>query len=119
MTKKYSVLIVDDERKIRAILAQILSDEGYTVEEAENGEEALICTDSFDPELILMDQNMPGMDGIETMVRIREKYPERTVIILTAYGSIPLAVDAMKKGAYDYISKPFDNDERSTGYQDQ
>jgi len=105
------ILIVDDEPKIRTILTQILVDEGYTIEDVENGEDALISTDSFDPELILMDQNMPGMNGIETMVRIREKYPERTVIILTAYGSIPLAVEAMKKGAYDYLSKPFDNDE--------
>ncbi len=105
------ILIVDDEPKIRTILTQILLDEGYIVEDVKNGEEALVSTDSFDPELILMDQNMPGMNGIETMVRIREKYPERTVIILTAYGSIPLAVEAMKKGAYDYLSKPFDNDE--------
>ena len=58
-----------------------------------------------------MDQNMPGIDGIETMTRIKGKNPGQTVIILTAYGSIPLAVNAMKNGAYDYISKPFDNDE--------
>ena len=105
------LMIVDDERKIRTILSQILKDEGYTVKAVESGEEALESVDSFDPELILMDQNMPGIDGIETMVRIRENDTERTVIIITAYGSIPMAVDAIKKGAYDYISKPFDNDE--------
>jgi len=88
-----------------------MSDEGYTVMDVESGEKALECVDSFNPELILMDQNMPGMDGIETMACIKGKYPGQTVIILTAYGSIPLAVNAMKKGAYDYISKPFDNDE--------
>lgn len=105
------ILVVDDERKIRTILTRILSDEGYAVHDVESGEEALSVVDSFDPALILMDQNMPGLNGIETMVRIRENNPRKTVIILTAYGSIPLAVEAMKKGAYDYISKPFDNDE--------
>ncbi len=105
------ILIVDDERKIRTILTRILSDEGYTVKAVDCGEKALDIVDSFNPELILMDQNMPGIDGIETMVRIREKNAGRTVIILTAYGSIPLAVNAIKKGAYDYISKPFDNEE--------
>ncbi len=67
--------------------------------------------ESFSPELILMDQNMTGMNGIEAMFKIKEKKPSITVIILTAYGSIPLAVEAMKKGAYDYLMKPFDNDE--------
>jgi len=105
------ILIVDDEKKIRTILAQILSDEGYTAKAVESGEEALNMVDSFEPDLILMDQNMPGMDGIEAMSSIIEKKPEMTVIIITAYGSIKLAVDAMKKGAYDFISKPFDNDE--------
>ncbi len=105
------ILIVDDEKKIRMILSQILSDEGYTVKAVNSGEEALSNVDSYDPALILMDQNMPGMDGIETLVYIKEKNPSITIIILTAYGSIPLAVEAMKKGAYDYLTKPFDNDE--------
>ena len=105
------ILVVDDEKKIRAILSRILSDEGFSVKAVESGEEALNAVDTFSPDLILMDQNMPGIDGIETMVRIKEKIPEVTVIILTAYGSIPLAVEAMKKGAYDYLTKPFDNDE--------
>ena len=109
--KIQKILIVDDERKIRTILSQILTDEGFTIHEVESGEEALNVVDSFDPVLILMDQNMPGLNGIETMERIRKNNPEKSVIILTAYGSIPLAVEAMKKGAYDYISKPFDNDE--------
>ena len=105
------ILIVDDEKKIRTIITQILSDEGYEAKAVESGEEALNVVDSFEPDLILMDQNMPGIDGIETMSKIIEKKPEMTIIILTAYGSIKLAVDAMKKGAYDFISKPFDNDE--------
>jgi DNA-binding NtrC family response regulator len=110
-TASQRILIVDDERQIRTILSTILADEGYTVKTAESGKEALTVVDGFDPELILMDQNMPGIDGIETMSRLREREPGRTIIILTAFGSIPLAVEAMKKGAYDYIAKPFDNEE--------
>lgn len=109
MTQK--ILIVDDEKKIRNILTHILADEQYDTAACANGEDALDCVDTWCPDLILMDQNMPGMDGIETMIRIREKYPSISVIILTAFGSIPLAVKAMKSGAYNYITKPFDNEE--------
>ncbi|MHB9027806.1 MAG: sigma-54-dependent transcriptional regulator [Candidatus Latescibacterota bacterium] len=105
------ILIVDDERKIRSILSRILTDEGYSVKTAENGEEAVGAGSGFRPDLVLMDQNMPGMSGIQAMERIREVNTEVKIIILTAYGSIPLAVEAVKKGAYDYITKPFDNDE--------
>lgn len=105
------ILIVDDENKIRIILKRILSDEGYEVKTAECGEDALDETDAFDPDLILMDQNMPGLDGIETMCKILKKRPDMAIIIITAYGSIKLAVEAMKKGAYNFIAKPFDNDE--------
>ncbi len=105
------ILVVDDERKIRTILAHILSDEGYEVKTAADGEEGLETAREFHPHLVLMDQNMPGMSGIEATGMMREIVPDTRVIILTAYGSIPLAVEAMKKGAYDYISKPFDNDE--------
>jgi len=105
------ILIVDDEKKIRTILTQILLDEGFTVRAAESGEEAVSCVEAFDPALILMDQNMPGIDGIEAMAGIKKRRPRCTVVILTAFGSIPLAVEAMRKGAYDYLTKPFDNDE--------
>ncbi|UCE07955.1 MAG: sigma-54-dependent Fis family transcriptional regulator, partial [bacterium] len=109
MTSK--ILVVDDEKKICSILSQILSEEGYAIQTVGSGESAIEVVDSFRPDLILMDQNMPGMNGIETMVEIKNRHPEITVIILTAFGSIPLAVEAIKKGAYDYLSKPFDNDE--------
>ena len=105
------ILIVDDEKKIRSILTQILNDEGYVTESVGSGEEALDIIDGFNPELIIMDQNMPGINGIETTIRIKEKMPDVTILILTAHGSIPLAVDAIRKGAYDYLSKPFDNED--------
>ena len=105
------ILVVDDEKKIRIILEQILIDEGYEVKTAESGEEGFEIAETFDPDLVLMDQNMPGMDGIETMSKLLEKRSGMTIIIITAYGSIKLAVEAMRSGAYDFISKPFDNDE--------
>ena len=105
------ILIVDDEKRIRTILSQLLRDEGYCVKEAPDGETALATADSFQPDLILMDQKMPGMNGIETMVKIKERNPRQTAIILTAHASVELAVDAIKKGAFDYLSKPFDNEE--------
>ncbi|HUU27300.1 MAG TPA: sigma-54 dependent transcriptional regulator [archaeon] len=105
------ILVVDDEKTIRNILTTLLTDETYTVLAAGSGEESIAVVDSFEPDLILMDQRMPGVDGIEALVRIKEKRPEVTVIILTAHASIELAVEAIKKGAYDYLSKPFDNEE--------
>lgn len=105
------ILVVDDEQKICLIISQILTEEGFTAKTVNSGESAIDLIESFRPDLILMDQNMPGMNGIETMEEIKSRHPEITVIILTAFGSIPLAVEAIKKGAYDYISKPFDNDE--------
>ncbi len=111
MYMSQKILIVDDEQKIRLILTQILKDEGFTVQDVGSGKSAIENVDNLLPDLILMDQNMPGMNGIETMEEIKSRHPEITIIILTAFGSIPLAVEAIKKGAYDYIAKPFDNDE--------
>ncbi len=106
-----NILVVDDEKRIRLILCQLLSDEGYQVTAAASGEEALALADNCEPELVLMDQRMPGIDGIETMVRLRAMRPGLTVIILTAHAALELAVTAIKQGAYDYLAKPFDNEE--------
>lgn len=111
MNEDNRILVVDDEKKIRTILIRILADEGCTVMAVESGEEALQAINGFQPSLILMDQNMPGLNGIETMAAIRENHSAVPVIFLTAFGSIPLAVEAMRQGAYDYLTKPFDNDE--------
>ena len=111
MNEDNRILVVDDEKKIRTILSRILADEGCTVLTVDSGEEALEAIDGFQPSLILMDQNMPGLNGIETMAAIRGNHSAVPVIFLTAFGSIPLAVEAMRRGAYDYLTKPFDNDE--------
>jgi len=108
--KNPQILIVDDEEKIRKVLTRLLEDEDYRVKSVENGQKAIATLNSYKPEIILMDQNMPGPNGIDTMVTIKEKHPSITVIIITAHGEVSLAVDAIKKGAYDYLEKPFDND---------
>lgn len=107
---KEKILIVDDELGIRNILKHMLADEGYIIRTAENGYKGLQLTHEFRPDLILMDQKMPGMSGIETTEKIREHYPNQTIIIITAHGAVSFAVEAIKKGAYDYLEKPFDND---------
>ncbi len=108
--KKTQILIVDDEDTIRKVLTSLLEDEDYRVKSVENGQKAIALLSNFKPDLILMDQNMPGMSGLDALAVIKEKYPLITVIIITAHGEVSLAVDAIKKGAYDYLEKPFDND---------
>ena len=104
------LLIVDDEEGIRLVLESVFSEAGYQVETAVNGLQAMEKMKNFHPEIILLDKNMPYMTGIETLQRIKKHYPNVVVIIVTAYGDVASAVEAMKMGAYDYIEKPFDND---------
>ncbi len=105
------VLIVDDEKKIRNILALLLRERQHTVLQAGTGEEALERAGDFKPELVLLDLKMPGIDGLETLKRLQVQQPNADVIMMTAYGTIRSAVEAMRGGAYDYFTKPFDNDE--------
>ncbi len=106
MTK---VLLVDDEENIRFILQNVISDEGYDVKTAKDGLDALEQIKSFHPEIVLLDKNMPRMDGMKTLQHLRKKFPDTVVIIITAHGDVTSAVEAMKTGAYDYLEKPFDN----------
>lgn len=107
---KPKILIVDDESKIRKVISLLLKDEGFEIKQAENGKEAIEIFPAFQPDVILLDRQMPVMDGLETFGRIKELNPEQIVIFITAFGSISLAVELVKKGAYDFIEKPFDND---------
>lgn len=109
--EKGKILIVDDEERIRNILAMILKDQGYEVETAQDGIEAITRAESFKPYILIVDLQMPRLDGVETILRIRERFPRVVGIILTAHGTIPSAVQAIKQGIYDYIQKPFDNEE--------
>jgi DNA-binding NtrC family response regulator len=101
------VLIVDDEKNIRLTLSQALGGMPFAVETAVNGEEALAKMEEREFALALLDLKMPGLDGMEVLRRIRNKWPTVRVIIITAYGTIESAVEAMKLGALDFIQKPF------------
>lgn len=105
------ILVIDDDRGLRRSLSLILEDAGYTVVQAADGAEGLRMAAAELPAMILCDVRMPEMDGLEFLDRYREKGGAALVLVMTAYGSSDLAVEAMKKGAYDYIPKPFGADE--------
>ncbi|RMF57453.1 MAG: sigma-54-dependent Fis family transcriptional regulator [Calditrichaeota bacterium] len=100
------LLVVDDEKTIRDTLWEILTDEGFTAETAENGEQAveLIAEENFD--LVISDLRLPGMDGLTVLQKTLELSPQTLVVIITAYASVDTAVEALKKGASDYLVKP-------------
>lgn len=108
---EHSILIVDDEENIRHLLSVVLTKAGFDCTSAEDGEKAfaLLAKKPFD--IVLCDVNMPKMTGLELLERLKEKHIETTVIMITAYGSVEGAIEAMQKGAYDYINKPFRSDE--------
>jgi two-component system response regulator AtoC len=105
------VLVVDDEENIRLVLRTLLKKHGYEVEVAEGGEAALAALDAFDPDVILTDVRMPRMGGLDLLAALKAKQHMATVIVMSAFGNVDLAIDAMKAGAYDYVSKPFKPDE--------
>lgn len=113
MSKKISLLIVDDENSVRDSLLNWFIEDGYEVETAENAKKALQLLEAGDYDIIIADIKMPGMDGMELHRRIRAQKKESIVIIMTAFASVDTAVQALKDGAYDYITKPFDPDELS------
>ncbi|MFH1652647.1 MAG: response regulator [Pseudomonadota bacterium] len=102
-----AVLVVDDEKGVCDILKKILLQDGYEVCTATSGARALSLMKGKPADLILLDIKMPGMDGIETLRKLRDFNQDAVVIILTAYGTLGTAREAMQLGAYDYITKPF------------
>ena len=106
-----TILIVDDEKNYPPILAAVLEEEGYEAWTANSGEEALAILDESEVDLVLTDMKMPQMDGIALLEHIKAREADLPVIMMTAYGTVEKAVEAMQKGAYSYILKPFDNDQ--------
>jgi two-component system NtrC family response regulator len=104
-----TILIVDDEKNYPPILSAVLQEEGFETLTAGSGSEALRQLENADVDLVLTDMKMPGMDGISLLELIKQKDPDLPVIMMTAYGTVDKAVEAMQKGAYSYILKPFDN----------
>ncbi len=113
MSGKISILIVDDEESVRDSLYNWFIEDGYEVDCAENAKQALSILESKNMDIILADIKMPGMDGLEMHRRIRSLNKDSIVIIMTAFASVTTAVQALKDGAYDYITKPFDPDDLS------
>ncbi len=105
------VLIVDDEINMRWVLKEALAEAGYEVSAAGSGQEALAEMGQLPASLVVLDLKMKGMDGLATLRRLRERWPDVVVLILTAHGSVPTAVEAMQLGAADYLRKPFDIEE--------
>ena len=110
-----TILIVDDEKNYLLVLSAVLEEEGYEVLTTASSLEALEILKASDVDLVLTDMKMPGLDGIELLEQIKNRDPELPVIMMTAHGTVDKAVEAMQKGAYSYILKPFDN-ERMTLY---
>lgn len=113
MAKKISILIVDDEESVRDSLYNWFIEDGYRVECAENAKRALSMLESDSFDIILADIKMPGMDGLEMLRRIKLLKTDSIVIVITAFATVDTAVQALKDGAYDYITKPFDPDDLS------
>lgn len=104
--KNFKILIVDDEEHFLLLLSNILIDEGYIVKTADRGERALQILENFNADMIITDLKMPDMDGVQLMSIAGAKYPDADFIVITAFATVESAVDAMKKGAVDYITKP-------------
>lgn len=104
MTK---ILVVDDDQDLRENLVEVLSDAGFSLAAAGNGETALAALEQEDFDLVLLDSIMPVMGGLEALPQIKRSHPKAKVIMLTAFSTVDSAVEAMRKGADDYIAKPF------------
>ncbi len=108
---KHKILITDDDLSIRTILQKVLEKEGHSVLTALDGEEGVELAASESPDLVLLDLGLPGIDGLEALRQIKKNDPDMAAIMITAEGSIESAVAAMKAGARNYITKPFNTDE--------
>ncbi|HAJ27145.1 MAG TPA: two-component system response regulator, partial [Syntrophus sp. (in: bacteria)] len=111
MKTKQTILVVDDDRAHRTMLRTLLSGRGYLIHEADDGETAIAAVHNQPFDLILMDIRMLKVSGLEALVEIKAFNPAIPVIIMTAHASLETAVEAVKKGAYDYLQKPLDFDE--------
>ena len=108
---KPRILIVDDEARMVSVVAMALGRAGYECEACASGEAALEALEARGADVVMTDWKMPEMDGIELLRRLRARRPDLPVILITAFASVPSAVAAMREGAFDYVTKPFDNDE--------
>ncbi|WP_300922973.1 response regulator, partial [uncultured Desulfovibrio sp.] len=111
MSEKAHILVIDDEKNYLLVLQTLLEDEGYTVTAISDPETALAFLEESEVDVVVTDMKMPRVSGREVLQRVKKAWPHVPVLIMTAFGSIESAVDVMKYGAFDYITKPFSNDE--------
>src|SRR5689334_11019637 len=111
MSRSGRILVVDDEVNARTALAELLRDEGFDVETAADAFKALGKVEAFAPHVVLTDLKMPGMTGIELVAKLRERDDCPAAIMMTAFGAVQTAVDAMRAGASDHLTKPIDFEE--------
>lgn len=105
------ILVVDDDESVRIVVQMQLEEAGYSVLTAPSAKEGLSLADEYSPSLVITDLKMPGESGMDVLRNIRAEHPETAVVMITAFGTIQTAVEAMKSGAYDYVTKPIDFDE--------
>ncbi|MGA2625035.1 MAG: response regulator [Bacteroidota bacterium] len=108
MQNQHSILVVDDEEALRTVLSSELASEGYQVESASDGDEAISIVQNKKFDLVLLDIKMPKVDGFEVLKFIKKNYPQLKVIMLTAFADLKNAIESKKLGAEDFISKPYD-----------
>ncbi len=108
---KTRVLVIDDEESMRYFLTRSLARRGYEVEAAATGEEGLSLLEADPPEIVLLDLLLPGLSGLEVLDRIRETRPGTVVLLMTGYGTVDRALDAMRRGAADFVTKPVTGEE--------
>lgn len=105
--KQPSILVVDDDSEMRALLLDVLRHEGYEVTEAQDGTQAVLALRAQEFDVILMDKNMPGASGLDLLPGLRQVCPRSQVIMMTAYGDVPSFMEAVEKGAVEFLFKPF------------
>jgi DNA-binding NtrC family response regulator len=108
--REFNVLVVDDEDEFREMTSKILTKRGLHVQSAESGEKALEILEHSRTDVVLLDVKMPGMDGIETLRKIRSLKPLVEVVLLTGHASVESGIEGMKLGAFDYLMKPIETD---------
>ena len=111
MSEKAHILVIDDEKNYLLVLQTLLEDEGYTVTAISDPETALAFLEESEVDAVVTDMKMPRVSGRQVLERVKKNWPYIPVLIMTAFGSIESAVEVMKYGAFDYITKPFSNDE--------
>ncbi|MGE4618950.1 MAG: sigma-54 dependent transcriptional regulator [Planctomycetota bacterium] len=109
--EKYDILVADDEQSMRDFLEIVLSNEGYRVHCVSSGEEAMECLRSVGSRVFLQDLRMGGLDGMELLEKAREEFPDLPILVMTAFSTSDVAIDAMRRGGFDFLRKPFQNDD--------